>query len=451
MAARTLDLLVTGATIVTPRWTGEFTVGALDGRIAYLGDETGAPAARTTVHARGLHLLPGLVDAHVHMRDPGFPHEEDFRSGTVAAAFGGMATVIDMPNTNPPPVDGQSFTAKVRNGQPQAAVDFAMTGLLTEASTAADMAAMLDAGAIGLNVFNGVDLFGHAPPGTGTLWELLRSAPRNVLIGQLCESQELIRAALIEGGRRDLRNWQESRTEVAETAAIAGHLALAAATGARVHVNHLSSGKGLGLIARQRSAGTRVTCETSPHQLFFTRERLARETPLAPVTPPLREQADCDALWAGLNSGAVDILVSDHAPHAENALTRENLWDPQVTGFTGAETTVPVMATAAYDGRLSLQRLAWLMAESPARLFGLYPRKGALQVGSDADLTLLDMGQVRPVVPSELHSRGKLTPFAGWRLRGWPRHTIVGGELVMTDGELVSSAAGRFVKRTTSI
>jgi dihydroorotase (multifunctional complex type) len=435
-----VDLLVSGGTLVTAAGQFRADLAVRDGRIAAIGSVS-ASAAGTVIDATGLHVFPGFVDAHVHLRDPGAPEEEDFASGTAAAAFGGITTVIDMPNTDPPPVDAPSFEDKAAHVGGRAHVDFALTGLVAASSGQKELCGLIAAGAVGLNAFNGVPVHGAEPAGDGRLWEQFTLArEHDVPLGVLGENQDMVaRARQLLDGADALTRWIEARTDVAEVVGTASAVSLAAATRTRVHVNHLASGAALDVITRFRRGGARVTCETSPHYLLLSREVIGRDTGLAAVSPPMRSAADGERMWAALRSGEIDILVSDHAPHAEEALTRPELWNPAVTGFSGIELTVPLMVTAAARGLVRLEQLAWVLAEAPARLFGLHPVKGALRIGADADLTLVDLRQRRVVDPGLLHSRGRLTPFAGWTLTGWPRATIVRGRVVMSDGELVGT------------
>lgn len=449
--SRRTDVVVRGGTLVTPDAVAQADIAIRDGKILGVGTSARSSAGEV-VDATGLHVFAGFVDGHVHLRDPGAPESEDFATGTAAAALGGVTTVVDMPNTNPPPRDEASFAAKAHHVSPLAHVDFALTAFVGADSAPEDLAGVLAQGAVGWNAFNGVTIYGVAPAADDLLLALLTSVARHQTpFGVLVEDQAMVAAARRAHAGDTWTAWTMSRTPEAEFEAIVGMLALAEATKAHVHVNHLSLGAGLQRIAAARRRGVRVTCETTPHYLLVSRDHVQQKTALSPVSPPLRSEHDGALLWAGLRSGAVDILTSDHAPHPSSALSREDPWGPPVTGFSGIELTVPLMLDAARRGLLSLSQLARAFSEAPARLFGLHPRKGSLEVGADADLTFVDLGLRRTVDPARLHSRGVLTPFAGWELTGWPVMTMLRGRMIASDGELLSQPGQGEMLRPASV
>ncbi|MFT3872635.1 MAG: dihydroorotase family protein [Nocardioides sp.] len=441
-----LDLLVTDGTVVTADWAAAASVGISSGKIVYLGTARLAPSARVVLPVPGLTVLPGVIDAHVHYRDPGMPRKESFRTGSLASAVGGVTSIVDMPNTDPPPVDDASLRAKLEQIEERGSfVDYGVCGLIQHGTTPRQVDAMLAAGACGLNVFTDVAIFGAEPPDTGEFFHLLKSTSTTAPIGFLPETQALVSAErTIRATDCARERWLGSRVVEAENHSISSFLALANGAKKPLHVNHLSSGEGLNSIRRSRGLGTRVSCETSPHYLYFGRHDIDSRHRLAPISPPLRTAGDQQVLWAGVRDGSVDIVVSDHAPHESAELDRADLWHPSVTGFSGAELLVPTLLNAVHRGDLDLHQLVRATSANPSRLFGWSPCKGSIAPGADGDLTIVDLQWTKVVDSRDLHSQGKLTPFDGMQLTGWPRFTIVRGEIVVAEGEVrVAQPTGR--------
>jgi len=450
---RPLDLLISGSWVVTPNGCLEANIGISDGTIVYLGNSLQPPSAELILDARGLHAFPGVVDGHVHFREPGLTHKEDFASGSAAAAFGGITTFVDMPNTIPPTSDAYRLLEKRELAEAKSYVDFGLAAILGAGSLPL-VDGLAHAGAMCFEVFNQVPIYGVEPPDDGELYMLMTQVARTGLpLGLLPENQSIVRAvaeSLRAQGRVDPEAWLSSRAPVAEVQAIASYLPMAAQTGCRIHLNHLSTRDGLDLIAKYRCRHAPVTAETTPLYLLMTMGDILRDKELLRISPPLRQASDCEALWSGLRAGTIDMVVSDHGPHTAADRDRKDIWQ-SVTGFAGVELLLPLMLSEALSGRIPLERLAYLLSEGPARVLGFYPRKGCLALGSSGDVTLVDLGDERVVDSAKLHSRGVLTPFVGRRLRGWPRFTVVRGCIVMADGELVgNSGEGRFIAPRSS-
>ncbi|MFZ8858080.1 MAG: dihydroorotase [Candidatus Caldarchaeales archaeon] len=255
--------------------------------------------------------------------------------------------------------------------------------------------------------------------------------------------RELMRA----GGRKDPLAHMEARPIAAEVFAVAKALLAAKITGCRLHVFHLSSGEALSVIRTLRPLGMDVTVETCPHYLLLDgREALERLGNVAKVNPPIRSKSDSEALWDALRKGEIDAIGSDHAPHLPEEKGSEDVWSAP-SGFPGVETMLPLMLTEVHRGRLTFTDLSRLLSEGPARIWGLYPRKGAIAIGSDGDLTIVDPDAESVIRSERLHSRSKVTPFEGFKVRGMPVYTVVRGEVVMEKGEVREDARkGKLVR-----
>jgi dihydroorotase len=445
----TFDLHVRGGLVVSEAGARRADVFIRDGRFELIGEAPVGARSSKVIDATGLVVLPGIIDGHVHLRDPGFPAKEDFYSGTSAAAAGGITTVVDMPNTSPPTVDGSTLNAKGDRVEALAIIDVALTGLVAGGG-ASRLAELLDTGAVGLNVFGGARISDLPWPSHTETEVLIRDLNRpDVPVGFLAEDYEVVdrRRAELEAAGERVGSWVDARVAEAELSQARRLTALAIRTGAHVHVNHLSTARAMAEIVRGREAGARITCETSPHYLFRTRADLAGSR-LVAISPPLRTRVDSEVLERGASEGDVDIVCSDHAPHLASELDRPDLWNPPVTGFSGVELLVPLLLDAVTRGRFRLNDVARFAAAAPADLFGLAPQKGRIVVGADADLTIADLNERRVVDPGSFRSRGRLTPFAGTTLAGWPTHTIVRGTIVFENDKVVGRPGwGQWIRR----
>jgi dihydroorotase len=404
-------------------------------------------ATAHTIDGAGLTALPGLIDGHVHFRQPGLEHEEDWASGSRAAVFGGVTTVLDMPNTIPPTDSLDRARSKLSLAASAAYCDFGIFGLV--GPSADNVAGLAGSGlVVGLKVFLGPTTGGLSAPDDDGLRTALRVARKHGLrVAFHAEDRSLIaaaEAALRAAGRSDALAHLESRPPEAEVAAI-NHLGrLLAETGAAGHVLHVSSPAGLAAIEDWQARGVDLTAEVTPHHILLGRDAYGLGG-ICGVNPPLRGEPDASALLAALADGRVDCLASDHAPHLEVDKRRPSIWDVPA-GFAGVETLLPLMLTAVHDGRISLERLAHATSEAPAKTWGLWPRKGAVEAGSDADLTLVDLDRPGTIRAADLHGKNNLSPFEGRAARGAVVATIVRGRIVVRDGQLVGQSGwGRAV------
>jgi dihydroorotase len=436
-----IDLLIRNVTLVSGSGRRVVDISITDGRVAGLltpGSTPFAPAAQT-IDASGLYALPGLIDAHVHFRQPGLEHEEDWLTGTRSAVFGGVTTVLDMPNTVPPTDSVDHAREKLGLAHESAYCDFGLFGLVGESTDR--LPELAGSGlVVGLKVFMGPTTGGLTSPDDDGLRSALATAlAEGLRVAFHAEDRSLIavaEATLRVTTRTDAVAHLEARPVAAEVAAIDRAGRLLAETGARGHVLHLSSAAGLAKVEEWRGRGVDLTCEVTPHHALLDREVYERFGGTAKVNPPIRGEPDASALLAALADGHVDCVASDHAPHLAADKSRPDIWDVPA-GFAGVETLLPLMLTAVNDGRLSLERLVHASSEAPARTWGLWPRKGSLTIGADADLVLVDLDRAGIIRAEDLHGKNNLSPFEGRATRGAVVSTIVRGRIVVRDGELV--------------
>jgi dihydroorotase len=443
-ACATADLVIRNGIVVSPEAAYIASVAVKNGRVLAVGADAAMPPAAETLDASGLYVLPGAIDVHVHFRDPGYPHKEDFASGTAAAAFGGVTTVFDMPNTVPPTGTGEALADKHRIAGAKAHVDFGLYGLLGE-DTIAQVGELIAGGVIGFKLYMG-NTFGDIPsPSTGAMQEAFEVvAPTGKRISLHAETASIMarrEARMRSAGRTDPLAHLSARPAVVAVEAVARAAILAEWTGARIHVLHISSAEELRPLRDAKARGVDVTGETCPQYLMLSTADYARCGGVIRVNPPVREAKNQAPLWAALTDGTVDMMATDHAPHAIEEKTRNDIWTVDC-GFPGVETQMPLMLTAVNDGRISICDYVRLSAANPARHWGLYPRKGVIMPGADADLAIVDLGRTWTIEDARLQSRSKITPWNGTRVVGLPLHTLVRGRFVMRERTLVADTRG---------
>jgi allantoinase len=446
------DLLLRGARVVGPDGLVDGDVGIGDGVVAAVGPDLAGGGAEE-VDARRLLALPGAVDAHVHLNDPGRADWEGFGTGTAALAAGGTTCAIDMPlNAIPPTLDGASFDAKVAAARGTARIDVALWGGLVpgDLDRLDELAAR---GVVGFKAFmsaSGVEEF-EASDDLTLLEGMARAARLGLPVAVHAESDVLTsglaRRALAEG-RTGVGDYLASRPVVAELEAIGRAIAFAAETGCALHVVHVSSGRGVALVAEARTRGVDVTCETCPHYLVLDADDAERLGAAAKCAPPLRPAAEREALWARVLAGDVDLVATDHSPSP--AALKDTGEDHFAAwgGIPGAQTLLVLLHDAGVVARgLPVERLAALTASAPAARFRLSGAKGSLAVGADADVVLLDPAAEWTLERDALLDRHRLSPFTGRRLRGRVVRTVLRGQTVALEGRSVGEAVGRVVLR----
>ena len=441
MPSRPVDLVVKGGWIVSPESTVEASLAVDGGAVVAIAQQDAMPAARETIDARGRHILPGLVDSHVHFREPGFERKEDWRSGTAAAACGGATTVFEMPNTRPPTATVDTLRRKQEIAASGAHVDYGIYGLLDE-DNIDQLEALAAAGAAGFKCFMG-NTFGDLPaPSDGAMLEgfeiLAGLGKRCVVHAENASIMARREAQLRAAGRTDPLAHLAARPEICPVEAVNRAILFAEWTGARLHIAHKSSRDALPAVRQAKERGVDVTVETCPQYLLLTTEDMARAGGVMRVNPPIREPGHGEALWAGLRDGTIDMLATDHAPHLPAEKTDPDIWRCEC-GFPGIETALPLMLTEVGNRRMTINDYVRWSSANPAKAWGLYPRKGALQVGSDADMAIVDLDREAVLDQTRLHSKSRISPWHGRAVRGVPIYTLLRGRVVARDGELTGA------------
>ncbi len=436
-----VDLVVRGGTLVSPEGRTRGGVAIDGGVIVAVGADDALPTARETVDASGRHVIPGVIDAHVHFREPGLEYKEDWQTGSAAAACGGVTTVLEMPNTRPPTATVDALKLKQERAAQKAHVDYGIYGLLGQ-DNLGELPALAEHGVIGFKCYMGETVGSIPSPDDGAMLEAFRTIARlGLRVAVHAENNGIMQreiARLKAAGRRDPLAHLDSRPDICAVEAVGRALRFAEATGCRLHVCHESSREVLPLIRDAKRRGVDVTVETCPHYLLLSAEDMGRLGPVLRMNPPVRAAGHAEALWEGLRDGTIDLVSTDHSPHTVEEKTRTDIWEA-ISGFPGVETSVPLMLTAVNAGRLSFERYVEVACANPARAWGLHPRKGALAPGSDGDVVIVDMQRTGEIRATDLHSKSKITPFEGLKVTGRPVCTIVRGRVVMRDGALVGA------------
>lgn len=457
-----LDVMIRGGEIVTSAGSiGPADIGISKGVIAQIGGEL---TGHLELDATGKLVLPGGIDAHVHLSVP--PEDEnadpimvdDFASGSAAALAGGITTVGNMtfPAAGETPLAALKREAAV--AREQTIADLFLHPVLDQVTPQVldEIPTLLDAGCNSMKVFT---VFPQFDSQVRSHVEAIRRAGDSGLITVIhCEDYALIEdatARLVAAGKSSLTYYAESRPVASEVVATQWAVAIAEATGAPVYIVHLSSDRALKVCTAAQSRGVPVYVETRPLYLYFTRERFEDQDGAKYLgMPPLREQEDVDALWAGIRQGVVHTLSTDHCPwllaaKLDTAHTITNLRP----GIADLETMLPVLfSEGVRSGRITLGRFVQVTSTNAAKLFGLYPRKGTIAVGSDADLVIFDPNLTRTIDGSKLKSNSDYSPFEGWEVTGWPAVTLRRGEVVFREGEVVGQlGSGTIVARRASL
>lgn len=448
MAEQTL--CIGNALLVSPDGVRPGGILAADGRIVAMLDAKDMPHADVSIDARGLLLFPGLVDSHVHLRDPGLTYKEDFAAGTEAAAIGGVTTVMCMPNTNPAVTDAPSFAGVRAAGESKAHVDFCI-----QASVSAEtLAKAAELWALGPSSFE-INL-SDGSEGAGTtrmdddalLLETMREmarigAPLGMYTGSQAITAKLTELARTKG-LKSARDHANCRPPIAEALGIAKAVELGQEAGAQLVFREVTTARAFLTLRRaKQDRPHRVFVEATPHHLLVNDEVVDRLGTIAQIIPPLRSESERRAAIAALADGTIDFIGSDHAPHAESEKTDDAF--ASRNGTPGLDTLAAAVMTLAASGAMTYPDICRLLCAAPAAAFGFAGRKGTLAVGADADCVLIDPNLRRVVTPDIIHSKMKRAALEGQTLTGWPVLTTLRGEVIAENGALVQSGGGRFL------
>ena len=443
------DLIFTNASILTENGIIKGSLEVKDGKITAIGQVSGQGAKRT-VDVGGKLIAPGLVDLHVHFREPGFTQKEDFLTGTRAAAAGGVTTVVDEPNNSPVTNSHETIEGKRWIIEGKAYVDY-MLQMAVYADGLDEIKKAREAGIIAFPVF---DELGDRPTGmenTGVLYEVLKRIKEVDGLALLnCRESDLViktMNGLKESGRNTLADYMDHFPHVAESLGGAKRILLAHDAGVRAHFREVSTAETVQMIRLMKGYMGKITAEVRPDHLFLNYDNTKNLGPYAQQWTPLRTKADSDALWEALNDGTVNVIASDHATHAEEEKKRgaDNIWKSP-PGLPAIESMLSLLLTAVNEGRLGLERLFECASTNPAKVIGLYPRKGTIKVGSDADLVVIDREKESVIRGENAKTKTHWTPYEGWEVKGVPVATYVRGIETYVDGEIVGEPGqGRFL------
>ncbi len=437
MAAH-FDLLIQNGVCMLP-WGAESTdIGVRDGRIAAIGP-AGAATAAAVIEARGLHVLPGLIDPHVHLRDPGDASIESIPTGTKAAVLGGLTAVFDMPNTAPAIVNGETLAWKQTYAARAAWCDMGIYIGGTKTNIPALSELETAAGVCAVKVFAGSSTGDLMVEDDEHLERLMRAGSRRIAYHSEDEYRLQARKPLFKSGDpyHSHMEWRDEECAFLGTRRL---MALARRTGRPAHILHVSTLQELDYLRDFRDIATVEVLVN--HVTQFAPDVYDRLKGFGVMNPPIRGRVHYDAAWAAIANGTVDTIGSDHAPHPKAAKLKP--WPDCPAGLTGVQTLVPVMLDHVNAGRLSLARMVDLMAAGPARVYGAI-NKGRLAAGYDADFTLVDMKKQRTITDDWIVTPAGWTPFAGMQVTGWPVGTIIRGQQVMRNDEVLGAPAGKLV------
>lgn len=442
----TFDTLITGAIVVDADTQGAAQVGIVDGRVVALLDPRETAVARTVIAADGSILLPGLVDAHAHLREPGLTHKEDFSSGTHAAALGGVTTVLDMPTDDPWTATDAQLSDKMALARGRIHVDVGFQAVVSH-----DLERIAPLHGLAPVSF---ELFTADVPEQflfASMDEIVNALKRfsglDTLVGISPGDQSLLMGSAQRDRTGGIAAFLESRPVLAEAVGISRALLAGAATGTRIHVRQINSALGVETWRRLRGMAD-ASVETTPQNLFFTAQDYANHGARLKGSPPLREKADVAALRDALAAGHIDIVATDHAPHAASEKAAHYATFAEIPGGTpGLQTLLQAMLKLVDEGLIGFRDIARMCAQNAAERFGLGQRKGRIALGYDADILILDPRQASDIRNADQVSKAGYTPFDGWSVPGRLTRVLLRGEEIMRDGELVANGQGRVLTR----
>lgn len=399
-----------------------------DGKVALLERGIEADDVDQVIDAKGFMVCPGLVDMHVHLRDPGLTYKEDIFTGTMAAARGGVTSLVCMANTSPVLDSPEQITYVKETAAKACGVNVYPVGAVSchlRGKELTDFEALKNAGAIALsddgNNIDDANLMRDA---------LIRARRQGMTILAHCEDSNMVGNRAVNEGSVSRQLWLEGRPAIAEELIIMRDAMLAEETKAPIHVCHISTAKSVDIVRRMKKKGIAITCETCPQYFTLTEDEILAKGPLARVNPPLRTEKDVKGIITGLKDGTIDVIATDHAPHSAEEKNRELTKAP--SGMVGLETSLAITLTQLYHtGRMELPDIIRRMTANPASILKL--QKGRLTLGSDADIVIFDPDEEWIIDPDQFASKGRNTPFGGKTVKGKVKYTIVAGKVIYQD------------------
>lgn len=424
------DIILRNGTIVTSRGRYAADIAICDGRIMEIAAPGVLPEASGPSQDLGnCFILPGLIDAHVHFRDPGLTHKEDLQTGTRSALYGGITYVVDMPNVEPVTSTAERLRERIALAQRRSEIDIGFFALLT-GDNLDEMEGLREEGAVGYKVYLGTSVGNIAAPPDGILLEQFRrAASLHMRIGFHAENNAIndyCTQRAINSGNCDAAILPKARPDFSEVEAVDRAIAFSRETGAAIHIYHVSSAKTVARIRQAKIEGLDITCETCPHYLLLDESDYVRLGAKLKVFPPIRTRYDQDALWQGVDDGTIDMIATDHAPHTP-AEKSGNIWEA-MAGVAGVEISARLMLNEVHRGRLTLEKLCALMSEGPAKVWNL-PDRGVIRPGAKANLTIIDPEYRGTIHDAALHGKTNVTAFDGTETVGAPVFSVTNGKL----------------------
>ncbi len=441
------EINIIGAKLPIGNELVEAGISIIDGKINKIAKKNNLPKTDQIIHAEGLLIFPGFIDAHVHLRDFRLSHKEDFYTGTCAAAAGGFTTILDMPNTVPPTASCESLKKKINTAKQKIIVNIGFHAMLT--NKAFELIGMARMGILSFKLYlnriqNDFDI-----QNDDFLFELMQECTKlNVPI--TVHAEEIPRGKKFSknsqtpvGSLKELFNEHKEQLEIN---AIKRIIKLARKSRVQTHICHISAIKSLPLINDAKKDGLKISCEVTPHHLFLSNSSIEEFGPLVLTEPPIRNKANAKKLWTEMVNGSIDIIASDHAPHTLKEKLSSSL-EEIPPGVPGLETTVPLLLTKINSGDLTIGRFVEILSNKPAKIFHLI-NKGSLKERMDADLTLIDLKAEHTIKSKNLHTKSEYSPFEGKKCKGMVSKVIIAGEVVFDSGEIIADPGiGKIVRR----
>ena len=459
------DAIIKNGTIVTDSDCYQADIYVKDGKIAHISAEPLPGDSAEITDAAGKYIFPGFIETHVHSRDGrnGLKQKEDFFTSTAAAAGTGITTVFEMPNCNPPIYSVENLKDLVQIIEPKAHTDFCVWGLALGDANLQQLQSLSEAGVVAFKFFWGYAIkkadfslvYNYRPdmtdvlppPDEGQIWRIFREVKKTgKLIGIHAENFNIIKdltAEIRATGADDYEALLRTRPAACETSVIDTAIDMAQQIGNRLHIIHVGVGEGVDHIRRAKADGVALTSETCSHYLALTNEDAPRCGAVIKTYPLIRTKWDQEKVWEGLIDGTIDYVCSDHAPHTWEEKQR-GFWEAPA-GISGVEALSPVLLTAVNEGKLSLQRFVQVTSTDAAKIYGLYPKKGAILPGSDADFAIVDMDEEYIFDQAKMKSKAKWTPYHGMPFKGRVIKTILRGKTTMENGEIAETCPGKFI------
>lgn len=446
------DLVINDGTIATTSGKYKTDIGIKNGVIITLEQNLSSADTVARYNADQLLVLPGCIDSHMHLWEPGLVADPDFRAGTLAAIAGGITTIIDHPLTIPEVTNIEIFQEKVKIGEQSSYSDFALHAGVAH-DNFNELKKLWEAGCTAFKIFmceSGSKIAGLSSGELLAVFRIIGEFGGRVILH--AEDQSMVeynKIQLDNSQRIDYLAFSDWRPEIVEIEAIHRALLLIKGTGVKAVFAHTTVPDGVQMVQNAKMEGLDVIVETCPHNLYLTTEHLREKGPWVTYSPPVRKPETVERLWNQLAEGLITTMGSDHGPVDRNKKIsgEQNIWKSQF-GIPGTETMVPLMLNAVLENKISLERMVSILSLNPAQIYGLYPQKGVIQIGSDADFTIVDLNKTRTLEAEKMYTSCGWIPYEGWKIKGQVVSTIVRGNVVMDQGKVLGHPGfGKFISR----